>query len=1303
MNLRRWAARLSRFLLSAAVVLLIITAVVVVLGRQLLPAIDNYRSDIDSLLSRQSGLEVSTRSLSGSWSRLSPRVVVRGLTIAAPPGQGAQQQPTIPDEPAAGAIHIERLVLELDLLRSLLAAEPVWHELSLGHIAVNLREQEDGAWSLEGLPPFALVAAGTAPANMSGLLDRLLLNRFIGVEKISLNLGFYSGVRALVNFTDLKLENEAGFHRITAGLGFDDNPALAELIVEAKGDLVSPETAAGEAYLVLQGLNFSGSLRAVVGQWFPELASRMGEIESELASEIWLRRDQSGQVDLVGRLEAEEIPLSWAADLPPVKNLSAQVTGWFQPGENWGLRWQNLNLSWADTVIQPLNFMFSQRVGARWSELSLAANHINLATLKQALVSTGLVTGTGSKVLDTLDPKGSLVDLHIDLDMNEDFPLQALRSGIEHLDLNSWGSTPATRNLSGYLAWQGQQGTFELDSPDGFAMGYPGVYEDFMQYGASRGRVDMLWQRETATLKIGGGPIAVEGEGDEGRIRAYLSLDIPLNKGPAPTMWLLAGIRDSHSRHTGQYLPSVLDPGLRAWLDRAVGDAKLVEAGFLWRGSLVRDKGPRPSVQVYAKVADGMIDYDPGWPRLTDLSAYITVDNGKLKGHVNSANLGDSRQVQLTSARVSTSPGPLLLVNGEVSTPLSEATDILLASPVRERVSMLAGWRFQGSAQVRLDLAIPLASKRDGEHYRVAADISRGQMGLVDFPLVFESISGLVAYSDERGLYSSGLKSRLWGQPLKATITTTEGETRIESEGRYDIARMPPWHPLLGNQVSGASDYQAMFVVPVIGSPYLRFTSSTEGLVLALPEPLNKAADSLWPLTTKVNFTEDLSVDGRLGQDIGFSMRLDKGRLVAGQVALGGAAAQVAGLTGVSLIGQTPEINLDAWLQTFQAMKSPAAEHDEPDLPLLTPRFSLRVDELIFRGLSVTRLEATGSYDGRGLDVYLDSEILAGQVVVPAMAGQPIAMNLDYLTLPKPDLDSENGFLDGLDPRGFPHLKFATGGIRVGDEQLGELAFLMRPLDDGVELSQIDAELTGIDIGDLPGGEPAAFSWRQVDGRHKTHLTGLLKTHDLGAVLKAWNLPVVVNSDEAASIVDLSWNGKPWEFDLEKLSGQAALNFKDGNFFRAPGATSNAFIKLISLINFDTWARRLRLDFTDLFASGVSYESLKGGLAFAEGTMGFDAPVVVELPSGKMRLTGRADLVNETLDAHMVATLPVGTNLPWIAALVGGLPAAAGVYLTSKIFEDEVDRVSSFSYRVTGPWGKPEVRVDKVFSDKTDE
>jgi len=77
-------------------------------------------------------------------------------------------------------------------------------------------------------------------------------------------------------------------------------------------------------------------------------------------------------------------------------------------------------------------------------------------------------------------------------------------------------------------------------------------------------------------------------------------------------------------------------------------------------------------------------------------------------------------------------------------------------------------------------------------------------------------------------------------------------------------------------------------------------------------------------------------------------------------------------------------------------------------------------------------------------------------------------------------------------------------------------------------------------------------------------------------------------------------------------------------------------------------------------------------------------------------------MVREQLDARLVATLPVGTNLPWVAAVLGGLPAAAGVYVTGRLFRRQVDQLSSLSYRVTGPWDDPKLEVDKIFSDRTD-
>ena len=1300
MNLRRGLGRMSRYLSAIAVVLLIGYAVIVVIGRQALPYLNRYQPQLNHFFSQQLGIELSTEHIDGVWTGLSPRIELEGLRL----GSGFEGE----------VFYVQRLSAELDLLRSVAAGELVWHQLSLGTINIVLREGADGHWSVEGLPPLAENDDEDDQQQLSQIIERLLLNRFIGIEKVSAELAFYSGTRATVNFDNIKLESESDFHRLTAGFAFDDNPSSAQLVIEGRGDVVSPEEFKGSAYLRLNRINFSGSLSAIVARWFPQLVARIGDIESELATEIWLESGPDGGVNLIGQLQADEIPLSWAADLAPIKNLSAQLSGWFQPGEDWGLRWQSLDFDWMDVDIQPLDFSFSQRVGARWGELSLAASQINLATLSDVLRTTGLATGRTEKVVSTLAAKGHLKNLHLDLDLDKAFPLQALRARIDHLAFESWQGAPATRGLSGFLQWQDSQGFFDIDSPDGFAMHYPGVYDGFMEHGSSRGRVSIQWLQEDAALKIAGGPISIDDD-QEGQIRAYLSLDIPLKKGGIPEMSLLAGIRNSHSRYTDQYIPSNLSPALLGWLDRAVGDMDVIEAGFIWRGSLLHRGSAGRSIQFYAKVENGQVDYDPAWPGLSDMSAYITVDGARLNAWINSANIGDSGKVHLDSAVVKTHPDALLSVLAEVTTSLPEGANILLASALKERVAMLDSWQLEGQSQVQLDLAIPLGEHRENEHYRVDANIKKGHMSHKDVDLEFQEISGLISYSDGRGLYSPGIQARLWGQQIDGTIVTAEGATRIASQGQFDMALLPAWNSLLKDNVRGISDYDVSFMIPEAGSPHLAFNSTLQGISSDLPQPLSKASAQPLALEASVSFADTLLVKTRFGERLAASFKIDKSEITSGHIALGGALAldevEPSTESGLSIVGTTPILDLDAWLAVFQAPEqspegSESSEVNAPPqgiaLSALTPDFSVHLGELIYRGISASSVDVSGRYDSEGLDVYLDSELLAGQIKVPTDKNQALVMDLNYLTLPEPDLDSDESFLDQLDPTGFPRLNFATEGLRVGQEELGNLAFVLRPLPDGVELSNINAEITGIGISNLPDGEPSVLSWRLVNGQHQSRLSGLLKTYDLGAVLRAWQLPVVLNSEEAISIVDLHWQAKPWEFSIYKLSGQTALNFKDGNFFRAPGTTSNAFIKMIGLINFHTWARRLRLDFSDLFASGVSYEALKGGLQFSEGTVAFDAPIVVDLPSGKMRLMGEADLLAETVDSRLVATLPVGTNLPWIAALAGGLPAAAGVYITGKLFEKQVDRVSSFSYKVTGPWAEPEVQIDRIFSDKTD-
>ena len=365
----------------------------------------------------------------------------------------------------------------------------------------------------------------------------------------------------------------------------------------------------------------------------------------------------------------------------------------------------------------------------------------------------------------------------------------------------------------------------------------------------------------------------------------------------------------------------------------------------------------------------------------------------------------------------------------------------------------------------------------------------------------------------------------------------------------------------------------------------------------------------------------------------------------------------------------------------------------------LNPTFDLHVGEFLIADYLIPNLTANGGIDADSWRFYGSSDIVAGEVGVPLEAG-PLKLALDYLVLPKPDFaDDENNTLRQLLPGDLPEVDFSTLGLRIGDDEIGELGFSIRHIAGGVRFENIIGDVTGLVSGPAPDGSPAALTWVEEGGQHRTDFSGALQTYDLAGVLKSWGMPVILNSQEAVFFTELSWAERPWEIKPVLLDGVIALNFKEGNFYRTSGVAGNALIKLIGVINFDTWLRRLRLDFSDVFDSGVSYDELEGSLTFNSGTMAFE-PIKVNMPSGKMRLHGEADLVSETIDARLVATLPVGTNLPWVVALVGGLPAAVGVYLTSRLFDKQVDKMSSLSYRVEGPWDDPEVKVEKIFSDK---
>ena len=179
----------------------------------------------------------------------------------------------------------------------------------------------------------------------------------------------------------------------------------------------------------------------------------------------------------------------------------------------------------------------------------------------------------------------------------------------------------------------------------------------------------------------------------------------------------------------------------------------------------------------------------------------------------------------------------------------------------------------------------------------------------------------------------------------------------------------------------------------------------------------------------------------------------------------------------------------------------------------------------------------------------------------------------------------------------------------------------------------------------------------------------------------------------------MHWSGLPQQVDLQKISGDVNFQLSDGRFVEIGGVASG-FLKIVSVVNVQRYLSRLQLDLSNLYKDGLSFDELSGGLEFEQEKIRFvDKPIMMKASSSNFELKGGVDMVTSDIDAELVATLPVASNLPWIAALAGGLPVAAGTFIATQALDSELSQLSSVVYDVSGNLQEPELKLQSLFDD----
>jgi uncharacterized protein (TIGR02099 family) len=1360
MSMKRLPLRLLSFLtrwLWRGVVLVVIAAAVMVsAGREMAPLLSRHKVWLEANLSARIGEPVLMQTISAHWEGLVPELSAQQLRVG-------------------DFVRIDQLLLRVDLLASAHARALVFDTLELQHAVVKVP-----------------VGSSTADQdfNLRAYLEFLFSSADIRIRDLKVNLVPEASQPLTLHIDEVTVQNAADLHQLKAVIAIakdqfadasaKDTASPFQLVMKFNGEASDIFSGEGRAHLALgDGRNIPELGQFLVGLFSPGTHVVVSNT-SDASGQVWATWKQQ-HLDWVTDISLKDMEFSHqVAGHDPQSEaredhyrvdfagrFSGHVLMEAMRGKHYFLQvpvGQEMQINTKSYTLPALSWQYDKKDSASGMQFPAQGNNtgemsIYIPVLKLPEVA-GYLDLLPSEVLrdaiGKLRPEGELTRIHVTVPLSSpDANNRAqqenhlrIRANLEQVSVGAWEGAPALTQVDGYIEAAPESGVVELDSRDGFSMHYP-LYPAAMEYQRASGRVYWTVDAEDQHIYVGGRQLDLHGE--EGELHGEFWLDLPPHEThEPPELYLAVGLMNADAKFRNKYLPDTLDTSLKKWLDGSIQDGILSESGFIYRGSLREGNPLDRSLLFFGKVQNARLRFDQSWPLLDHLQGSLLVDNNTVYASIGAARFLDFDLSQgsigvIPSAAAKNGTAPFLTIDADANGSVS-ALDIVRKTPLQKDLgSVFDGWQLDGDTRGHLQLGINIGKSTRKDFQEIDLHFAGNNLlvGGVDLPL--QQLAGNVHYSSTKGLSSSPLTARLWGNEQSITLapgTAGHGmpDVIVSVSGDIDPSALAIWaHLPLLHFLNGGIPVEGTISLPLDGAAdasrplaKLSLHSDLHGVAMDLPPPLKKTADekqsldlraNLWRNTQQYQINYGKESSGNL---LSASVEQNAQGILKGNILLNQPVDPAATLPDQLRVHATLDgAILSDWVSVIERhaafvkadREQPLAEKAPPAQAALSstagvPSFDVLIHQPSIGNLKMdeTKLSALYHEDklaGNYWEATFRNSMMAGRYQNFDDEQHRPELELDTVKIGEADQKDETNPaaapgddskrvdpLADMVPQDLPALHVHAKQVILKGDDVGDWRFDLEPDAQGVTISNLFIAMPGMGIAGLEKNQGASMRWtRQGDEMHTEAMTHMNLSNQDGA-RDLFGLERIVEADKTDIQGNVRWQGSPAMISFRRLQGELSISSEKGRFLNS--TTSTDLMRVINVFNFSAWARRLKLDFTDLYKKGVSYDEVTGRIKVDRGKVVFDEPLQLKGPSGRFELSGSLDSVQNTIDGSLIVTLPVNQNATWIAALAVGLPVAAGVWAVSKIFGAEIDKLSSVHYSVTGSLDEPKVRFENL-------
>lgn len=1296
-----------------------------------LPLANEYRPQIEKTLSQALGQAVHIERLEARWVGLRPQLLVYNVQVLQPNGELGFSS--------------KQVRLDWSVL-GLLAFNPRLKNFELIDPVVDVRRNANGQWVVAGhlLQP--------TERDHSPALDWLLKQRRVLVKNAKMQWVDEQGVLPSSSLMagELLLHNAFGRHQ--AALRFHSE-AVGSQAVNVNVDFKTPLIAIHPSKIadwygtastqlsvqnqrtvntLLKAVNLPLDVQHPQGRLWAEF---QGQNLPQAVLDV-----SAAQVKLVGKGEATPPPLNVSKvhavlsieglgkSLKPqaftVKNLTGTLpnqtllgpaTAGFSRAEDqpdsrrWFVQLQNVDVGKAKTLAEGLAPHFGQAQmleKLKDYELSGTLNQVTLSwlcpahdTASQSMPSFAFQTDMIFKdltVLHTTQTEGG--------------------------DIQQTG----VRRVSGRVQGNNQKGIWQLDGERAELL-LPALFEPpnfLLNHVTGNGAWEHVFAPQSPT-RIQIDRLQVSNADAEGGMEGVVEFPVE----GKPVLNVKGQIHRANIDKVPMYLPLLLGPKVRTWLDQALTAGQVQHGAFEIQGKLsdfpFKDKRHPGRFRVEAPFENASLHYGDAWPDVTHAKGKAVFDGPAMYIEADTAQT-HNLVLKNGKARIDElgpSPSPLML-SGQGEGELSQMTAFVNDSPVGGWLhNVLQNTEAEGQAQVDIQLQIPvldLPKTQVNGVLRLKDNTAR----LISSMPKASKLRGELKFSN-KGVFIDKIQGEALGGELSVQGSTNDqGVIQIQTKGVAKAQGLATFlNPLFEPYLSGEAVY-SVNVHNQAGKLDITVNSQLQGMELRLPEPLGKKADTAMPLTVLLSRPSNggmrWAVD--LGPDVAQlrAVSSDKSggqNLEALQFALGEPLPPPA--AGIQGEIKMPTVDADAWREVYQKISGQASTQKDgvrpsgllgelfnhpSDASVLPTRVRLRADQLKVGskqfdnvGLVARTIEKRWQFDvkAKGVDGYF-SWVKDG--LRPEGA---VLARFKTLNIPK-TLDSGLKALVEEPASSIPALDVIADDFTLNQLKLGSLTLkaVNQSLDEKDQAVQTEREwrLEELKIENSDSLTTATGTWRYTPGlMHQTTDIELNQViRNTGGFLNRVGMHDVFRAGESVLVGQVHWNDAPMNIDYASLGGQLKVHSKKGQFLKAdPGVA-----KLLGVLSLQGVARRLTLDFKDLFSQGLAYDTIEADVVLNKG-VATTPNFKMTAPSVTVLMDGSLDIQAETQSLNVLVLpdlSPAGGSL--VYSLVAANPAVGLVSLIADfILKDPISKVFSIQYQVTGPWASPILeRISKPVS-----